>query len=394
MISLKTLITEARLKSVTVMTDVILQKMAAAAQKIYDDWDQNPETDELNGGGICHLIADDLAGILCRVGIEASTVSSNFEQHVYVVAKFREGVYQIDIPYHTYEQGGGYTWKKLPGIAFDSSHVSIYKIDSNPRNFHLYIDPMEENLNEIKGYDPLIELMGEVKRLEINLKIKYPQLADLTIFLKSDGQELHLDSIRMKPNLKGHGIGGKVVQEICNFADEKGMYITLRPIPDKGYKEKLLRFYKQFGFYPNKGRYGLSQFGSAFGVDWIRRPKQKKEKSSKPLTEIESPHEPAKDTDIKRGYLGTVYGNEVIGYDQLLPNVMQVDHSELPYGRAGSRFRYFVQRPWNTILWSEFPPSPKEKEIVVIWLSKKGVENPRDISLNDYNHIYNRPNRP
>lgn len=173
MITLKKLITEARLKSVTVMTDVILQKIAAAAQNQYDMWAQNEEgyDEELGSGGICHLIAEELAGILCEVGIEAQTVSSTHEQHVYVVAKFREGVYQIDIPYHTYERGGGFTWKKLPGIIFDTGHVSIVKLDSNPQKFYLYIDQMEESLNEIEGYDPLTELMGRVKRFEVALKV-------------------------------------------------------------------------------------------------------------------------------------------------------------------------------------------------------------------------------
>lgn len=605
--TLKSLITEARLKSVAVMNDEMLQKIAAIAQKEYDAWAQNEEgyDEELGSGGICHLIAEELAGILSMAGIEATTVSSCHEQHVYVVAKFREGVYQIDVPYHTYERGGGFTWKKLPGIVFDTSHVSIHRIDGNPRNFKNYIDIMEDqeiNETDEDDYNSTAGLRGEVRRLEIGLEIEFPQLADLSLVTGLDGEELHLNSIRVKPNERGKGIGEKVMDRILKFADEKGLYVTLKPVPERGYKEKLHKFYKRFGFYRNVGRKGISKYGGAFGVYWIRRPvkrnvnegmvpksasqlnkefrlnytnwgasktifprleeimrnpiflpayrftKMKKVKSwekiiryherekielhpairpklerllknddlfsmmtpreffftvkfttgaskmangmyknpllvnllrvkypdiladinriksdellqikqfvhdklkgkiddtiidqmigyrgdnalirnvprhnypqyrhlvkqanpeladwldyklnyhePRPIMELESPHEEAKDTDIKRGYLGTAYNHQVIAYDQILPNVIQVDHSELPQGRSGSRFRYFVQRPWNTILWNEFPPSPEDKALVVAWLEKKGITNPRDIGLNDYNHIYNRPNRP
>lgn len=52
-------------------------KIVLVAQKIYDLWIQD-ENDELNGGGICHLIADKIADILNDIGIPSVTVSSNY----------------------------------------------------------------------------------------------------------------------------------------------------------------------------------------------------------------------------------------------------------------------------------------------------------------------------
>jgi len=142
MIKLKDLILEGRLKSVTVITADVMKRIVDVAQKQYNQWAQNEEgyDEELGSGGICHLIAEEVADILSEHGINASTVSSNFEQHVYVVAQFREGIYEIDIPYQYYETGGGFTWKKLPDIVFDTSHIVLHKLDSNPRNFKKYID--------------------------------------------------------------------------------------------------------------------------------------------------------------------------------------------------------------------------------------------------------------
>ena len=130
------------LKSVKSINDDVLKRIAMAAQKQYDQWAQNEEgyDEELGSGGICHLIADDLAGILSDHGIECSTVCSSYEQHVYLVCKFREGVYMIDIPYHIYESGGGFTWKKKKDVKFDTSHVVIGGLDNDPRNFKKYID--------------------------------------------------------------------------------------------------------------------------------------------------------------------------------------------------------------------------------------------------------------
>jgi len=133
---------------------------------------------------------------------------------------------------------------------------------------------LKDILKEIEGYDHAMWLSGQTKALEINLKVEFPQIADLSLFVKSSGEELFLNSIRMKPNERGKGIGRKVMDRIIEFADKHGLYLTLKPGPEKGYKEKLNQFYKSFGFYPNKGRKGLSQYGGAFGTYWIRRPEK------------------------------------------------------------------------------------------------------------------------
>ncbi len=108
----------------------LMPKIVNAAQHAYDQWDQNEDgyDEELGGGGICQDIADGIADVLNNAGIEARIVDNNGvgEQHVWVVAKFKEGIYEVDIPPHEYETGGGYSWRKIPNVTFTPRHVIVH----------------------------------------------------------------------------------------------------------------------------------------------------------------------------------------------------------------------------------------------------------------------------
>lgn len=121
----------------------IRSQLASAAQRVYDAWEVDPSgevDDEYAGGGICHDIADGLLSVLNHHNIEAHSVSSSHEVHVYVVGAFKEGVFKIDVPYSIYETGGGYSWKKIEDVTFDANDIDIDKIDSDPEELHQYID--------------------------------------------------------------------------------------------------------------------------------------------------------------------------------------------------------------------------------------------------------------
>ena len=127
------LILEQHTKSVNDIKGLI-PLMVLAAQNEYDEWDQSdPENDWLNGGGICQEIAEAIAGVLNNHGIEVMTVDSNGmgEQHVWAIARVVEGIFGVDIDPSKYETGGGYTWKKRPGIKFDNRSIDIYEMDGD-----------------------------------------------------------------------------------------------------------------------------------------------------------------------------------------------------------------------------------------------------------------------
>jgi hypothetical protein len=114
-------------------------------------------------------------------------------------------------------------------------------------------------------------IQSEVESLQKNLYQKYPELQDLHIYIQSNGT-LFIGSIKVKLESRRQGIGKNVIRDIKKFADDHNLIIVLSPEPERGYKKKLDRFYKDLGFIPNQGRqknYGLSSF---FGKTMYRKP--------------------------------------------------------------------------------------------------------------------------
>lgn len=119
--------------------------MAKAAQDEYDAWapvdgDLEGFEAEFAGGGICHLIAEKLAGIMDAAGVNCATVSSSHEQHVYCVAQCQDGIFLVDVPHGIYETGGGYNWTRVEGVVFESEDIVVRRIDRDPANMAMYTD--------------------------------------------------------------------------------------------------------------------------------------------------------------------------------------------------------------------------------------------------------------
>lgn len=118
-------------------------RLATAAQKVYDAWEQDDEgwCEELGTGGICQDIADAIAGVLVDNGVEAATISATVgEQHVWTIAKTEEGVVEVDISPCTYEVGSCYTWKKIAGVQFYPEDIIIGVISGDPSEFEQYTE--------------------------------------------------------------------------------------------------------------------------------------------------------------------------------------------------------------------------------------------------------------
>ena len=119
---------------------LLLPLVATVGQKEYDAWEQDEQgyNEELGHGGICHLIAEGVAEELDEYipnGLHM-TVSATHMQHVFVSSFIRhedgeiEG-YTVDIYPYLYETGGGFCWKKIPDVVFDSSMVELYPISAD-----------------------------------------------------------------------------------------------------------------------------------------------------------------------------------------------------------------------------------------------------------------------
>lgn len=114
-------------------------QIAAAAQQVYDAWEQGDD-DDLNGGGICHLIADKAADLIGTAGVPVSTQCSTYEQHVYCICQCSEGVYEVDIPYRIYEHGSMFTWTKIPDVTITPDDVVIDRLDADPGRIGQYVE--------------------------------------------------------------------------------------------------------------------------------------------------------------------------------------------------------------------------------------------------------------
>ena len=81
---------------------------------------------------------------------------------------------------------------------------------------------------------------------------------------------LILSRIIINDECRGQGIGTKIMEELVNYADSNSQIIALTPSSDfGGNKNRLIQFYKRFGFKHNKGIHKSFEFRDSM----IRYPK-------------------------------------------------------------------------------------------------------------------------
>lgn len=67
---------------------------------------------------------------------------------------------------------------------------------------------------------------------------------------------LKLSRIVIKPEYRNTGVGTTIMEDLVNYADQNSKIITLTPASDfGGNKNRLIQFYKRFGFKHNQGQY-------------------------------------------------------------------------------------------------------------------------------------------
>lgn len=129
------------LKSIKDITP-LFPEIVENVQQVYDQWDQSdPEGDPYGGGGICDDIADAIADVLNANGIEAATINSGGmeENHTWAIAKVREGVVEVDIPYSKYERGHIIRWTKIPDVTFTTNDIHMGLLDPDPHKFEEFL---------------------------------------------------------------------------------------------------------------------------------------------------------------------------------------------------------------------------------------------------------------
>jgi len=92
-----------------------------------------------------------------------------------------------------------------------------------------------------------------INMIEQYLTDKYKnELSALDIY--EDAKSLKLSRIIINPEFRGGGVGTDIMNDLINYADKTKKIITLTPSSDfGGNKNRLVQFYKRFGFKLNKG---------------------------------------------------------------------------------------------------------------------------------------------
>lgn len=113
---------------------------AIAAQKVYDEWEQDEEgNDEIYGsGGICDDIADAMCDVINnKTNYDCFHLYDEYNCHtsIYVYDVNSKQIFNVNIPPYVYEKGFGYSWKKINDVIFNLNDIDISEVD-----YDIYID--------------------------------------------------------------------------------------------------------------------------------------------------------------------------------------------------------------------------------------------------------------
>jgi len=111
--------------------EILRPQMAAAAQAIYNDWSPDDEglDDIYGGGGPCDEIAEALSGIInSSLDAHVDDGGHDGDDHAFLIVSRAGERYWVDIPPNIYEQGGGYSWQKIPDVQITPEDIVIEAI--------------------------------------------------------------------------------------------------------------------------------------------------------------------------------------------------------------------------------------------------------------------------
>lgn len=90
--------------------------------------------------------------------------------------------------------------------------------------------------------------------------VKLPVDENVSLELWEDNDKLTLDTIVIPKHLRGQGLGSKIMNIVCDYADNVNKPLFLTPSTSYGATsvDRLIKFYKNFGFKKNKTDRDLS----------------------------------------------------------------------------------------------------------------------------------------
>lgn len=97
------------------------------------------------------------------------------------------------------------------------------------------------------------ETYEKFKQLAKKLELEHK---GLTLVIGTDQNAIAINSIVVPKEERKSGLGTKVMEEVCAYADKLGATLSLTPSKDFGATsiDRLRKFYGKFGFVRNMGR--------------------------------------------------------------------------------------------------------------------------------------------
>jgi GNAT superfamily N-acetyltransferase len=94
-----------------------------------------------------------------------------------------------------------------------------------------------------------------MKKLNLNsyLREKYPQIE--FVWISGNSEKIFISQINIKKEFRNQGFGSKIMTDLIQYADKTKSTLYLTPDDSLGSSHaRLVKFYKRFGFVPNKGK--------------------------------------------------------------------------------------------------------------------------------------------
>lgn len=116
---------------------------------------------------------------------------------------------------------------------------------------------------------------ADLALLRASVAAQFPGV-ELDIYQRQD--VLDLDRLVVPPTMRKQGVGRAVMEATCQYADERALLVTLTAQPTAGARdsaagrERLRRFYRQFGFVRNTGRH--ANYALSAGMYRVPQPVQ------------------------------------------------------------------------------------------------------------------------
>ena len=100
-----------------------------AAQEVLDDWhqDENGLDEWGSAGGVCDRVAYAIQDVISHMlpDVEAEDGGHDGDDHAYCIVRRGAEEVLVDIPAQVYETGGGYVWRKRPGVRIQETDVYV-----------------------------------------------------------------------------------------------------------------------------------------------------------------------------------------------------------------------------------------------------------------------------